>query len=263
MDTNTANVIAADVIIIDNEYSEPSFFEDQGTYTGGAIIKTIGEVFVVVNNGKLTLNSGNIISQSANALRAQNGGEIEINNGYIKAQKTAILTTGRGSSVVVNDGFLETADDFIIGGNSNVNSGGTNIEINGGTFLGHVESTNYIACGIYHPQIGTLTINGGTFRINNGVGILIRNGNVVINDINITTIGNISGKVADSEVLINCNDVCVDMTSAYSNIDNTTVTIVNGTYIAAEGIDSIALLSNNPETDAAHLIVSGGTFSKS
>ena len=263
MTENTANVIAAEVMIMDTEYSDPSLYEDKGTFTGGAFIKTVGEVFVVVNNGKLILDSGNIISKTTNAIRIQNGGEFVMNNGYIKARETAVLVVGRASSATINNGFLETEDNFVLGGNSNASSGGTNIEVNGGTFLGHIEATNYIACGIHHPQNGNLTINGGTFRIHNGVGVLVRNGQVKITDVNITTTGEASGKVTDSEVLINCNDVCVDMTSTYSDPDNTLVTIEGGTYNAAEGIDSVVLLSDNPETDGHCLVVSGGTFSKS
>ena len=260
---NAANVIAAEVTIMDTEYSDPSFFEGRGTPTGGILKKTAGEAFVVVNNGKLTLKSGNIVSERTNALRAQNGGEIVIDGGYIKAQEIAILATGRASMVTVNGGYLETVDNFVIGGNSNASSAGTNIEINGGTYLGHVASVGYIACGIHHPQGGQLTVNGGDFQIENGVGILVRSGNVIINNVNITTTGNISGKVGDSSVLINCNDVCVDMKSACPEAESTHVEIKDGIFNAAEEVDSVVLLTDNLEADAERLIVSGGTFSKS
>lgn len=263
MTNAAANVIAAEVTLMDTSYAAPSIFEGKGTPTGGVLIKTAGEAFTVVNNGKLIVESGNIIDTASNALRAQNGGEIVVNNGYIKAREVAALGVGLGSNITINGGVFETEDNFVVGGNGNASSAGTTITINGGTFYGHIFSEGYIACGIYHPQGGTLIVNGGEFIIENGVGILVRGGEVTINDVNITTTGNVSGKVGDSQVLSNCYDVCVDMRAAYPASDTVQVDIKGGTFIADPDVDSVMLLTNDEEADASRLVISGGTFSKS
>ena len=46
-----------------------------------------------------------------------------------------------------------------ISGNGNTGRGNTEIEITGGSVQGHATNDN---AGIYHPQNGMLTINGGT-----------------------------------------------------------------------------------------------------
>jgi len=258
-----ANVIAAEVMLMDTDYSDPSFFEGRGTSTGGIIEKTAGEAFVVVNNGKLIVDSGNIIATSTNALRAQNGGEIVVNNGYIKAKEMAILVTGFGSNLIINNGVFETEDNCVVSGNANASSAGTSIEINGGTFYAHRFSEGFLACGVYHPQGGHLVINGGQFYVYNGVGILVRGGEVTINDINLTTIGDISGKIDNSQIINSCYDVCVDMRTEYPVSDMVQVTINGGRFVADENIESTIVLTNDETADANRLIISGGTFSKS
>ena len=86
--------------------------------------------------------------------------------------------TGRDATLIVNGGTIE-GNYYGITGNGNRH--GTNITINGGTIRGLAEGDN---TGIYHPQEGTLVINGGT--ITGATGIEMRAGTLIVNDGTIT-----------------------------------------------------------------------------
>jgi len=65
-------------------------------------------------------------------------------------------------------------------GQGNSGQGNVNIVINGGKFIAHISSTGYTACGIYMPNSGKLTMNGGEI-ISDGAGIVMRAGEVELN----------------------------------------------------------------------------------
>lgn len=95
-----------------------------------------------------------------------------------------------GETIVVKSGVVIDTTGFAISGNGN--SHGTTITINGGTMTAE-EST-----GIYHPQTGTLNINGG--YITGGVsGIEIRAG-----ELNMTG-GSVIGEASPTDVGPNGN----------------------------------------------------------
>ena len=61
--------------------------------------------------------------------------------------------------------------------NETTNAGGTEINLTGGTLIGHITSSGYIAGGVYHPQSGKLTISGDVdIYADGGVGVLMRRG---------------------------------------------------------------------------------------
>ena len=78
------------------------------------------------------------------------------------------------AELIVESGTIEGYYYGIVGNGKNHNS---KITINGGTILGLNEEDSV---GIYHPQKGTMVINGGTIK--GGTGIEIRSGNLTINN---------------------------------------------------------------------------------
>lgn len=44
-----------------------------------------------------------------------------------------------------------------------------------------IQSSGYVACGIYAPWKDNITVNGGTFNITGGAGIVARGGQVTVN----------------------------------------------------------------------------------
>lgn len=103
------------------------------------------------------------------------------------------------------------------------------IEISGGTFYANIQSKGYVACGIYHPQAGTLKVTGGTFNIENGCGILMRGGSLDMTGSNasFTFTGDSTdpGMVGDSRVVVPCGkEIVKDAYSGYYDAGNITIT---------------------------------------
>lgn len=170
-----------------------------------------------------------------------------------------------GANLQINGGYFNAKDNAVIGGNGIEGLGDTNIEINGGWFEGEIQTPGYIGCGIYHPQSGNLTINSGTFLIY-GVGILMRGGTATLasdKNILIRTRTDGSGKVGDSPVIINSNDICVDLKSNYYDANNISVIVNNNKCLCdtvlPQSNTSLEVLSDN-SNDHTRICVIQGRF---
>lgn len=179
------------------------------TYDSGKIEGTQDAIHVQ-EGGSFTLESGKIHSQrniAVSALGSETGSGAAVNStvtitgGFVEAQECAVFVRGNGAKLNVADGVLLGQDNAAVSGNGMPNCGGTEISITGGTLIGKISTNGYIACGIYHPQKGMLTITGGKIRAVGGVGVLMRGGelNMSSGTILATDNGhNASGKVGDS-----------------------------------------------------------------
>ena len=128
----------------------------------------------------------------------------------MEAQECAVFVRGNGAKLNVAGGVLLGRDNAAVSGNGMPNCGGTEISITGGTLIGKISTNGYIACGIYHPQQGMLTISGGEIRAVGGVGVLMRGGelNMSSGTILATDNGhNASGKVGDSAQPIDSGNI--------------------------------------------------------
>jgi len=78
-----------------------------------------------------------------------------------------------------------------------------NVVMNGGTLIAHIQSAGYIACGVYVPNTGSFTMNGGEI-ISDGCGLCMRGGQVNLNGGSIIANGasGVEGKVGDSRVVV-------------------------------------------------------------
>ena len=159
----------------------------------------VTEQLLVIGNVELDLN-GHTISVSNSAatipsgvIGVKRGGVLTINdssNGQgkilsgTKAYAAVALTvkdesaTGSKATLIVNGGTLE-GQYYAVTGNGNRHN--TSIIINGGTLRGLAENDNV---GIFHPQDGTLVINGGI--IEGASGIEMRAGSLTVNGGTIT-----------------------------------------------------------------------------
>ncbi len=105
--------------------------------------------------------------------------------------------------------------------NGSKGQGNNTIEINGGTFNANIQSSGYIACGIYVANSDTVKVNAGTFNVIDGVGILARSGSTVVSDevvFNITSTqgGITSGWVGDKKINIPTGkEVVLDLLANY------------------------------------------------
>ena len=237
------------------------------TYTSGKIVnnqpRSAQCVAVKVNAGaSFVLTSGTLESQHNYALNVTGeNANATVNGGYIVGPEGAIGVFDKAQLTVKNGVMLGT-DNAAIAGNGNAGNGDTTITISGGTIIGRIESAGYIACGIYHPQSGTLKISGGTIYAVNGVGILMRAGVLNMTGGKIVSSGNVSGRVGDANVITTCYGVYVDGSANYSGAKDAEFGAkISGTAsITADAGVSVLNLSNSNATNGT-IGVSGGTFS--
>lgn len=206
----------------------------------------------VYNLGKLTIcdssdgKSGKIISTENVGVGVGHDSTTTIEYANIEAVEGAVITGyATGATITINDGNFSASDNAVIAGNGNEtddNAPGkpvrvkpNQINILGGTFTGNIKTSGYIACGIYAPWKDIITVSGGNFTVNNGIGIVARAGQVTVTGGSFTCNGTAKGKVGDKNF---------DMDAAQS------------VYFDAS---DPAYPAYNSETDYIKLL--GGTFS--
>lgn len=251
------------------------------SYTTSGTLELTGSI-CAYNGAAINVESGTIVSTQSVALFAVGdetgqkdiASSIEITGGYVKAQEFGASPQGRGASVTVN-GFavIESLDNAAVAGNgTNTHErklGGTSITISGKCWLiGRIQSQGYAACGIYHPQQGTLTIkyNAGIPNIVavNGAGIVMRGGTLDYRAGNIIATGDASfvGKVGDSRVVVGTSGIVYDRDCDYYDAANVKITIPSSGEKKVVGAKSAIQVINDKTQDISGVFdIQGGSFS--
>lgn len=229
---------------------------------------------VILNNGRLTIRdttkNGSIVSTNNVAISAGHNSTTTIEYANVRSVEGAVITSyATGATITIKDGVFSASDNAVIAGNGNrtddyasgkperVNP--NTITINGGEFNGAIKSPGYVACGIYAPWKDNITVNGGTFNITGGAGIVARGGNVTVNGGTFNTTGNAIDKVGDSRVVVPCSALVFDSEAAYPALTNDSkITVNNGTFNS-----ETSTISTMPKADDTNerVVVNSGTFS--
>ena len=235
------------------------------------------------NGAGINVTSGTVVSTQSVALFAFGdvtgqkdiASHVNITGGYVKAQEFGASPQGRGARVTVNGAaVIESLDNAAVAGNG-TNSpekklGGTSITIMGKCWLiGRIQSQGYAACGIYHPQQGTLTIKykKGTPHIVaiNGAGIVMRGGTLDYQAGYITATGdaNFTGKVGDSRVVVGTSGIVYDRDCDYYDVARTNIAIKNDWgYTKVIGAKSAIQVVNDKNQNIDGVFdIQGGYFS--
>ena len=259
---------SGDAVIMDSTASgAPRVSEDYQTvtYKSGKLIAS-GNVRAI-NGGTLTLESGTIEATIFSVGDVTGAKEVNstviVNGGYIHATEFSVSPQGKGAAAYINGGVMVSEDNAVIAGNGSNGSGnrlgGTTIEISDGVMIGHIKTPGYIACGVYHPQQGTLSISGGTIVADGGVGVEMRGGTLDMTGGTIQTNGQASGWIGDSKIVAaNCYGVHVDGDSRYYDYANCTVSISGDVKIKTDA--DVANVIVTPEGDEEKLSISGGLY---
>lgn len=252
------------------------------SYTKSGTLELTGSIRAY-NGAGIKVESGTVVSTQSVALFAVGdetgqkdiASSIEITGGYVKAQEFGASPQGRGASVTVN-GFavIESLDNAAVAGNGTNEPGkklgGTSITIMGKCWLiGRIQSPGYAACGIYHPQQGTLTIKykKGTPHIVaiNGAGIVMRGGTLDYQAGYITATGdaNFTGKVGDSRVVVGTSGIVYDRDCDYYDVARTNIAIKNDWgYTKVIGAKSAIQVVNDKNQNIDGVFdIQGGYFS--
>lgn len=245
-----------------------------------------------VDGGQVTMNNGMVESKDVAffAVGDETGqtpvaSKVTITGGYVKAQEGCALPLGNGANVTINGGkygvVLECLDNAAVAGNGtydvakNKKLGGTTISISGNNqaypcvLLGRIQSKGYVACGVYHPQQGTLTIGNYTKIVAlGGAGIVMRGGELNLGDtksknIEIIAAGDttLTGKVGDSRVVVGTSGIVFDRDCNYYDAVNTKINI-SGSKTSVMGSHAAVQVINEKSQDISNVFsITGGVFS--
>ena len=186
------------------------------TLEGKWVINVLNGADAIVKNGKIVSNNEAVFVGDDSSLVA---------DGLTVNATEACFVVVRSSELTVNGGTYTSADNSVIMTNGTVkpdnDCGHNTIVVNGGTFNGGIKSEGFIACGIYVANSDAVTVNGGTFNIENGVGIMARSGNTVVGDgvvfnMASTEGGIAAGWVGDKKVYVPAGkEIVLDTISEY------------------------------------------------
>jgi hypothetical protein len=110
--------------------------------------------------------------------------------------------------------------------------------MNGGKLIAHIQSNGYTACGVYMPNSGKFTMNGGEI-ISDGAGLVMRAGEVELNGGSITANGatGVRGKVGDSRVVVGPYAVVYDESAKYPGAATGVFKLTIGADMELSGTD--------------------------
>lgn len=190
-------------------------------------------------------------SPNSNGIWINDNTSVTINSGTIEGNTWGVVVAGAHASFTMNGGTVING----ITGNGSENTGvpvyaPTTITINGGKIIGG-------GTGIYHPQVGELTINNG--EITGETGVEIRAGGLIVNGGTITATGDPTSTDPNGNGTTTVGAAVA--IAQHTTKKDITVTINGGTFTG-----KAALLESNPEnndlqyTSNISVNVSGGTF---
>lgn len=240
-----------------------------------------GECGVIVKQGEVRLKNGTIDSKKFVGVKLDShakGAKIYLNGCTVKSVQGAVCTgTATGCYIYIYGGSFTATNNAVIAGNGSINYVDTKEARDKGNtiiidkspksgipvFNGRTADAADIACGIYAPWKDNITIKAAKFNIDNGVGILSRGGNIVINDAEIiTTGGDRVGIVADSKTDVPCKTVYIDKACNYPALENAAITIYGGKYSDDAGkiyVPSTYSYAETNESPLAYKVITNET----
>lgn len=240
-----------------------------GTYVDYSVRVKRGSVFNL-ESGTLTNTSTDdgtsnvVVWVEGGTAKKPAASTANIKGGKIETKGTPVFVRDPGATVNVSGGELKGSGLACIAGNGTEGMGGTTINVSGGTLTAKPYDDTSAACGIYHPNEGTLNITGGTINVADGVGVLMRGGKMTMTGGEINAKGDVSrtGTVGDARQIIGVSGVVFDRDANYPAVATTKIKIdgdakVNGAKEAVE------LINTNGVADAKSAFsLKGGTYNK-
>ena len=239
-----------------------------GTYVDYSVRVKRGSVFNLESG---TLTNSSTHPKTSNVVVWVEGGTAKkpaastanIKGGKIETKGTPVFVRDPGATVNVSGGELTGSGLACIAGNGTKGQGGTTINVSGGTLTAKPYDVTSAACGIYHPNEGTLKITGGTINVTDGVGVLMRGGEMTMTggEINATGDAARTGSVGDTDQKIGVSGVIFDRDANYPAVASTSITI-DGDAKVKGAKEAVELINENNVADAKSAFkLQGGTYS--
>lgn len=273
LDLNGKNLIFSSMTVAEGGNLTIKDSGTGGTYNGtGANYSIYVRKGGIFNLESGTLSNSSTVSGTSNVVIQIFGGDAKtpvastanIKGGKVVSNGTPVFVAYPGATVNVSGGELKGSGLACIAGIGNKGQGGTTINVRGGTLTANAADKASAACGIYHPNEGTLNITGGTINVADGVGVLMRGGEMTMTggEINATGDATRTGTVGDNNNNIGVSGVIFDRDANYPAVATTKIKIdgdakVNGAKEAVE------LINTKGVADAKEAIqLLGGTYNK-
>lgn len=248
---------------------------------GHTLTSNVESYMFIANDAKLTIQNGNI-NAGKRVAQAENSGEVIVKSGNFQSGDVAFAALGEGSKVTfdggnlvaveggigcfdkgeveINGGFIKGIDNFPVFTNGTSGRGGNTITINGGEFEGNITSNGYESCCVYVANNDTVVINGGRFVSTDGCGILMRAGNVTINDAEVMagkkdSNSHSPGWVGDNKTKMSASAIIYHESANYPGKAGMSLEINGGTFVGAD--HALEVLSNEA---TPNVTVNGGEF---
>ena len=226
----------------------------QAVISNGSVSSSANTTISVSNGGTVTIDGADISSARSNAIAAREA-TIVVNSGTVTSQEAGLLGM-KDSNIIINGGVIEGIDNGPVMGNGSAAgtaNDGTNMNVvmNGGKLIAHIQSAGYIACGVYVPNSGSFTMNGGEIE-SDGCGICMRGGTVNIGanaKITATGASGVLGKVGDSRVVVGPYAIVYDANSKYPAMDTLELNIADGAQLVGTDGDLSVILADGVEAN--------------
>lgn len=239
-----------------------------------------GECGVIVKQGEVRLENGTIESKKFVGVKLDShakGAKVYLQDCTVNSVQGAVCTgTATGCYIIIRGGSFTATNDAVIAGNESPNYTNTTEARDKGNTIsisalngkvpvinGYTAKAANVACGIYAPWKDKITIDAAKINIENGVGILSRGGNIVINDAEIiTTGGDRVGKVPDGKNDVPCKTVYIDKDRNYPALENAAITIYGGKYSDDAGkiyVPSTYSYAETNESPLAYKVITNET----
>lgn len=243
-----SNVNALEVnkdMVLDKDYDEQFVIDGdvkvEIDLNGHKIVPTNSKVdgIVISVGADVTIKGKGTVQSGHNGITVSYDSKLTLESGDIISSEFGVYTEGN-STFVMNGGTITANDNCGLGGNGSTGKGGYTIDINGGTVVSNIKSNGYVSCGVYHPNEGTININGGIITSTNGPAIVQRAGTLNIKGGVITAqekTQGIEGKVADGNTPISAAAIVIDQEINYPAVATLKTTITgNPVFTGAAGI---------------------------
>lgn len=235
------------------------FDVDGGTLTikGTGTVDTVNSIASAVNGGKIVISNGTFNSDAVGFTVTGVGSKITFNGGALEAGTGGIGAVD-GAEILINGGQIEADDNYVLFTNKTSGRGNNTITINGGRLIANVNTTGHESVGVYIANDDSFLMNDGEIVANDGVGICMRAGTVVINDGTITATGQAgtTGVIGDDNTPMTKSAIIYHESANFPGKQGINLTIAGGTIT---GVDhSVHVLSNEA---TPNVTVTGGVFS--
>jgi len=188
------------------------------TTKGTSLILQTGSHIALSGKDAKVTSTGNV---AIGFKTGADGASFTVDTGVYMGREGAVLFgLAKNCTATINGGNFEATDNAVFAGNGTVDCGGNTLTIKNAQIVGGIKTEGYIACGIYWPCSGTVTVESTEIGLakTGGCGICARAGTVKVGEkvtINLGEEEPVEGWIGDAKNVVPGVPVYFDYDAAY------------------------------------------------